>query len=127
MLTKGIPDLRAGEIKDEMDRGYYWYHMKHVPELDFLLRSKETVSIKESPERSTKDKLDIVLSLLKQKGYTPIAVDVSPPELKPYGMSVIKAVVPELHPFYLDENFKALKSTHAGTLPDLALPPHPFL
>jgi hypothetical protein len=53
--------------------------------------------------------------------------DITLPEIKEKGFEVLKVVIPELHPLYLDENAKALYSIHYGQIKeDKTLKPHPF-
>ena len=53
--------------------------------------------------------------------------DITLPEIKEKGFEVLKVIIPELHPLYLDERAKALYSVHYGSIKDNPdLKPHPL-
>ena len=53
--------------------------------------------------------------------------DITIPQIKTNGFEVVKVIIPELHPLYLDEEAKALYSVHHGEIKeDKTLKPHPF-
>ncbi len=125
--TKGMPDMTPKKIGDETDRAYYWYPVERIDGVKFLLDSKEKIQIKRRRNILEKEKLGRLLSIFRKKNYRVISADCSQPAVSKKGWAVVKVVVPELHPFYLGEGFKALYSVHAGEIPDLDIPPHPFL
>ena len=50
------------------------------------------------------------------KRYDVLVADIRIPEVKKRGFEVLKVVVPEFHPFYLNEESKALYSAHYGSI-----------
>ncbi len=67
------------------------------------------------------------LENVKLKKYNIFVADITLPPIKNKGFEVLKVIVPELHPLYLDERAKALYSVHHGTIKDdKTLKPHPL-
>ncbi|MCP5114192.1 MAG: hypothetical protein GY953_25455 [bacterium] len=65
---------------------------------------------------------------LRERGYHVFVADMTLPQVREKGFEVLKVVVPELHPTYLDERAKALYSVHHGEIEDNpALAPHPMV
>jgi ribosomal protein S12 methylthiotransferase accessory factor len=67
----------------------------------FLLKSKQTVKLREVPNKSSADiklNLRIVINLLEKKNFTPIAIDHTQEDLRKIGLKVVRVLVPELVP-----------------------------
>lgn len=114
------------EIKDLEERGWYWYDTNNIDFIENWLNTKNSAKLKNLDIKSA-DKLKTILAIVKEHNYQAISVDITPNFLQNKDIKVIKAIVPELHPFYLEENFKALYSIHAGEIKEKDLPPQPFL
>ena len=124
-------DLKDGkfpnedEIFDLDSRFYYWHPIERINDI--------TPWIEKSPEvhysnlNTRKINLVDVLEKLRIKGYHLFVADISLPEIKPYGFEVLKVLIPELHPLYLDEHAKVLYSIHYGEINNNPrLKPHPL-
>ena len=69
-----------------------------------------------------------VIDQLSGKGYRILVADITLPELAKRGFEVLKVVIPELHPLYLDERAKTRYSVRHGLIDsDPSLAPHPFV
>lgn len=119
-------------ISTPRERGIYWYKLDQDKELGYWLNSKN-ISKKLVANKINKEKLLIdTLSLLDSK-YKIYYVDITTPVVKKLGYSVVKVIIPQLHPLYLDESYpyldttrlKAFDNRFSGDIIDLF--PHPFL
>lgn len=90
------------EMKEIQDRGFYWYELDKLEELDYLINSPLLKDFKEiKPPIS---KLNLV-SYLKEKGINTYYSDLTLPAFKEQGFFVIRAIQPKLHPLFLEESF----------------------
>jgi len=125
------------------ERGLFWSDKKMIKHLDFLLKNKNHKDISEIlPKFSVNGfkKLDEILNIVKRHKLEVIFVDVTRPEIGKIGFKVVKVVIPQLQPLYLDENFKYLGCERLYSVPkalsytqnktkeeNLNKIPHPFL
>ena len=66
-------------------------------------------------------------SIFSERNYHIYVADITIDELTCVGFEVLKVIIPELHPLYLDEHAKSLFSIHGGIISDdITLKPHPF-
>ena len=78
--------------------------------------------------------------ILGSKGYDVIYVDITAPEIRKYGVKVVKVIIPQLQPLHLDEKYPYLTFKRLYNAPvdmgvlgrpkvfkELNNIPHPFL
>ena len=117
--------IHEDEITTMNHRFYYWYPREQIRELSFWLDNKEVISFQELCRK--KRTVHHSLRHLQQRGFHILLADMTLPAIKKAGFEVVKVIIPELHPLYLDERAKALYSIHHGTIPDdPTLKPHPL-
>ncbi len=107
-------------------RGLHWYTIDMIQELDFLVGPP--VGVCDIPICHWE--LDDLVSELASHGLLAYRVDLTPPAAATAGLSVVKAVVPGLHPLYLDESMpcrvtERLNGLLSGRAPNPI--PHPFM
>ena len=127
-----IKGMRSGfkfpskhEIKSTMDRYYYWYQYKMINHLKFWLKTKSTIEYRKLPKCITS--MRDVEKTFREHNYHILCTDITLDEIKTAGFSVVKVLLPELHPLYISEHAKAMYSDHAGTLVQPSgLETHPF-
>ena len=136
--TKHIPTLKDKIITIE-ERGLLWYNPDMIDHLNFLFKSKKMMKVDgKSKEKSLSGKLSKVLKTLIDKHLNTYFVDITTPDAKDFGFRVVKVVIPELQPLYLDERFRYLGGNRLYKVPsylgypekkeeDLNRIPHPFL
>jgi ribosomal protein S12 methylthiotransferase accessory factor len=114
------------EINCMDSRFYYWYSVDRINDLNFWLESKQFVKYKDLKQKNLT--FEQALHMITENHHFNVFVaDITLPEIKEKGFEVLKVVIPELHPLYLDENAKALYSIHYGQIKeDKTLKPHPF-
>lgn len=124
-------DFEFPEIPDEEEvnsmsaRFYYWHPLERISDLEFWLNSPNTVTYRDLKSKDITFKK--ALESLQSRGYHIFVADITLPIIRNAGFEVLKVVIPELHPLYLDERAKALYSTHYGSIKnDKTLKPHPI-
>lgn len=116
----GLPT--ESEITDLKHRLFYWYPIDRICDLDFWLKSCQKTDVKKQ-KTSQRQLLDSI----RERDYKVYIADITLPEIRDSGFQVIKVIIPELHPLYLDERAKTLYSVHYGLIEeDPKLKPHPF-
>jgi len=114
-----------------------------IKHLDFLLKNKNSKNICKIPLKlvsNNSKSFEKTLMILKKHKLEMAFVDVTTPEINKIGFKVVKVIIPELQPLYLDENFKYLGGKRLYSMSkilgytknetkeeDLNKIPHPFL
>lgn len=107
---------------DLKDRGLYWSRPDRIKDLDFFLKSKNIIRVDEfvnERSRNQNMKFNVLINKLKGKKVDVVFVDVTRPEVKKAGFCVIKAIIPQLQPLYLYEDFKYLGGERLYQVPKL--------
>jgi|TARA_Y100000310_G_scaffold253216_1_gene260044 thiazole/oxazole-forming peptide maturase SagD family component len=116
---------KEDEIVSMDDRFAYWRDISRINDLDFWVKSDDSISFDELKER--KVSLNGTIRSMKDRGFHIYVADLTLPKIRAHGFEVKKVVIPELHPLYLDERAKALYSVHHGRInDDPTLKPHPI-
>lgn len=93
-----------------VDRGLYWGHPKNKKELKFFLESPLSINY-EGIERDAvalaeADRMRILSEWLGRHGFSLLIRDFSNDDLRSNDLHVVRAIVPELHPLYVNEKFR---------------------
>ena len=121
----GFYSVTNDVVKTMQDRYYYWYEVNKIKDLNFWLNDNDKISYDRLPTYSKS--LQETKSIFSEKNYHVYVADITIDELKCVGFEVLKVIIPELHPLYLDERAKSLFSIHGGIISDdITLKPHPF-
>lgn len=118
------------DIDSVHSRCLYWSGPEKETHLRFLLDSSREIKlseIKSIQANDDKDGVRQIISRLAKKGYSACMADISLPAVRDQGFRVVKVIIPELHPFCLNERFPCDYSErleHAGG--KKAVEPHPF-
>lgn len=137
-VRENYSDIRTFE-----QRELFWSKQESISQIEFFLQGKKKdfseISMKYAYE-DTKTKLHKIKDILKEKRYNCFLADVTSQEARQAGLSVVKAVLPQLVPAYFNEKDKPLGVKRLFTLPvtlgyrkqplgesELNPLPHPFL
>ncbi len=144
MERKEALEANPRQIKTFTDRCLFWSSLKMIKKIDFLLRGPQRIIKGEEMSKyrdiASKDKLKMVVSLLKERKINIYGIDVTTPQVREEKIWVAKVVSPQLQPLYLNEDIKHLWGERFFNVPvilgyrsrpsseeDLNLIPHPFL
>jgi ribosomal protein S12 methylthiotransferase accessory factor len=114
--SAGIERRSATRVTTLIDRALYWARAGRASYLTSLFDNSSIVRYehlsgrKSNRARSWHDVYAGLLSYARQSGLTYYVVDVTNPAVKECGLYVVKVVVPEAHPLYLDEGYPYLRS-----------------
>ncbi|MHA1756470.1 MAG: YcaO-like family protein [Promethearchaeota archaeon] len=123
------------------ERGLLWSQKSMIKKLDFLLKNRKTENLdelKDLSSHSSKENLKKILNILLKKKLQVFFVDITTRDIEQVGFKVVKVVIPQMHPFYVDERFKYLGGDRLYNVPkkigykiknenELNKIPHPFL
>lgn len=97
-------------IRKIEDRAFFWFRQKSIEHLDFWLKGK--YARKDINTRTNKlnftDSLEKLIRIFKQRNIEMIYVDITQDYVTKYGFRVVKVIVPQLQPLYLDEAYPYL-------------------
>lgn len=127
---------RIKEIETVEQRAFSWFSTQTIQKLDFWLKNKKVIKV--NIKETENNKLDKTLKLLMQNNISIIYKDIAPKVIKKAGFFVIRCLIPELQPLYLDETYVFLGNKRLYNVPsklgfigrnesDLNKIPHPFL
>lgn len=109
-LAEGDPDrvknMKPSEIKSLEERALYWFPKERIHDIAFLLKQKAKKLRKSSYHRSLseKEQLRLVLQKLWDHDMDAYFVDITLPQFRKLGYHVVKVIIPQLTPFYLNEH-----------------------
>ncbi len=134
-------DIKSGLAKFDVEfRGFLWYKIDVISQLDFLLKStnsKKTVIQNKVPKKSGQQ-LKYLVELFKKSGYDVIYKDITLPDFKKINYFVSKVIIPQMQPFFLNEDHRLLGGSRLYSVPkklgfpskneeELNIFPHPFI
>lgn len=134
---------RTKNISTTRERGLFWYSDRNASRLDFWLNSignkKITIHKEKLFKNDERGNFLKVKEILKNNRMDAYYVDTTIPEVSELGFYVVKVVIPELQPLYLDEEYPYLGGKRLHQVPiklgyrkenqkiNLNRFPHPFL
>lgn len=131
---------RKKDIIDIEDRAYFWFPVEMINHLDFWLKSENSKSISKQELKLESQDLERVISLLSEREMEILYVDITDPKIRKYGFRVVRVIIPQLQPVYLDERYPYLGKKRLYGVPvkmgfiqspkkisQLNKIPHPFL
>lgn len=131
---------RGKEIITIEDRAHFWFPVSAIKYLDFWIKNKNFKKFTTKDLRTPKDKLKKALSIFIKKRIDVFYIDIADKEVRKYGFMVVKVIIPQLQPLYLDERYPYLEGDRLYNTPvkigflekpnkenQLNKVPHPFL
>lgn len=136
--------INPSKIKTFVERSNFWHRPEMIEKVEFLFRgSKKKIGSEEELKYqnfSGKEKLKIVLNLLKKRKIELYGIDITLPPIKEENIWIMKVVSPQLQPLYLNEEMRQLWGermfkvpqilgyrSNFSSLKELNPLPHPFL
>jgi thiazole/oxazole-forming peptide maturase SagD family component len=149
MQLYGLPDfVNSSDIHDPWSRALFWARQGQHTNIDTLWRSAEPKKFAEIIEFSlTEDTVNweatwnLILSATQRNQVNLYLINLSNNISRAMGMEVVKVVIPQAQPVYMDERFPYLNSESLNLAMDSAgprwdvmekdnsnpaIPPHPF-
>lgn len=121
-----------------LKRAFLWKDGTHIKNLDFILNSPYKFEISDKKlvkyiQTTPKEKLKMIKKVLVTKGVDAYYKDVTSKRFRNLDVTVMKCVIPSLHPMFIDQNFPYLGGLRIQNLmrmykiKKLNKFPHPFL
>jgi ribosomal protein S12 methylthiotransferase accessory factor len=120
--------LEKKEIIEAKDRGFFWYGVDKIKNLDYLIKNSNSKNMSEI--KIPKISKGELVHYLKEKEIDTYSVDISHKKIKESGFHVVKVVQPQLHPLFLDERFPCFYSERLNKIlknKKINSFPHPFI
>lgn len=107
LMVEDMKPPRKDELITHRDRVLYWNKPGMMKNLDFLLKSKDDENFSEIKKRKSGSikSLKMTTEILKKGKIETVVVDITRPLIEKFGFKVSMTIMPELQPFYLDENY----------------------
>lgn len=101
------PDYKRDKtIRTVEDRAHFWFSVEAIDFLNFWIKGSNKKFNIEFLRRYPKEvQLEKIIASLKNKQMEIVYVDITDSEIKKYGVSVVKVLIPQLQPLYLDEKY----------------------
>jgi ribosomal protein S12 methylthiotransferase accessory factor len=123
VMNRDPADLGVDDVITNLDDNVMLYGKPDAFEhVSFLLDGEPMVP--DPPSIDASDELAAALELFERADCTPVAVDITPPDVDEVGIHVAKLVVPELVPFSMPSMPPAHHPKLAGV--DVNRDPHPY-
>lgn len=127
-------------IKTIEDRARFWFRLSSIKYLDFWLNSKTPKKTNIQGIKHLDNNLENIVKFLRQKNVEIIYVDITDKTVRKYDFVVVKVIIPQLQPLYLEEGYSYLREDRLYNAPvemgfsqkskkkgQLNKIPHPFL
>lgn len=127
-------------IRTIEDRAHFWFSLDSIKYLDFWLKNNNVKKINIKTFKRSENELQDTIKLLKNKKIEVIYVDITDKKIKKYNFVVVKVIMPQLQPLYLDGRYPYLGGIRLYDAPvkmgvlkktktehQLNKIPHPFL
>jgi len=122
------------------NRGIYWYPKKMINQVNFWINSDYISPLEDRITHGNYRPIPLkdVLNQLREKKYSIYYKEITLPELRQLNYHIVKVIMPDFQPLYLDENYRILGGYRLSTIPtlygcttknieELNNTPHPFL
>ncbi len=118
---------QENQVNSLEDRFIYWMPKERIKDVRHLIENVEQLKFSDLKQQNISN-LEDAVRMLSNKGCSIFVSDITLPQIKEKGFEVLKVMIPELLPLYLDENAKALYSKIHGEIKgDKYLKPHPII
>jgi ribosomal protein S12 methylthiotransferase accessory factor len=108
------------DIEDQVGHLGYWANHDNVSPDDFYLAGEQRISLDELPDHSTGDPAADVRQLcamIEAVGHQVLVADLTTPDVRALGLSVVHALVPGFHPLYMGHLSRALGGNRLWSVP----------
>ena len=105
-----IEKIKYDEIYTHEQRGVFWSKKKKLKSIRFLFKNRNCIKFKKDKPLPIEKKNEILLNTIKKLGYHCFLVKLGGLPVNRTKWKVIKILIPELCPLYLNEQFKYLGS-----------------
>ncbi|HLG16591.1 MAG TPA: YcaO-like family protein [Blastocatellia bacterium] len=113
-------DALHRQVTDQQDHLNFWCDNANLPLADFLFASSERVAFGELANCATghpaRD-LEHLVGRVRAAGHRVLLCDLTTPDVRELGLSVVRAIIPGFHPFFVGYGYRALGGTRLWEIP----------
>lgn len=100
------PDYKQEKVIQSLeDRAHFWFSVDMIKKLGFWLENKNIKKFVPDKLNSAENKLKKTITSLDKNKMEIIYVDITHKTIKRNGFWVVRTIIPQLHPLYLDEQY----------------------
>ncbi|MEK6443849.1 YcaO-like family protein [Pseudonocardia sp. T1-2H] len=135
-----LPRLEVREnhdnVVDQLDHLNFWCDHRNADRADFLSGGGPADLRREVPGRDDGERFRHIVGQLAAAGHDVLLLDLTTPDVASAGFTVVRAIVPGLHPLYMGHRYRALGGSrlwevpqrlgHPGIVAEDNPAPHPF-
>lgn len=113
-------DAEFDNILGQVDHVNFWTDPAHVHHAEFLFQSAQTIDFSAMPNLcgdNTGEQLKRLVSRIHESGYRALVSDITTPDVRDLGLTVVRALVPGYHPLFMGYHHRALGGKRLWTIP----------
>jgi ribosomal protein S12 methylthiotransferase accessory factor len=113
-------DQDPGGIVDQADHLNFWCDHRNSVSADFLFSSKERIEFDDLENRSlgsSRRDCERLLQGVQSAGYRALLANLTTPDVADLGLSVLRAIIPGLHPLFFGFRTRALGGKRLWEIP----------
>lgn len=95
-------------IQNIEDRAFLWFSPNMIEKLNFWLKSDKNIDVTEYDTPEPYDNLERVMKILIKRDIELMYVDITNEKMKQYGFTIVRVIIPELQPLYLNDHYPYL-------------------
>ena len=110
-LPRLTPDPCYSNVVDQVSHLNFWVDRRHIHLADFLVASPIRIPFGELASRTSGNAqrdLAFLLDQVEQTGHRVLLADLTTPDIRELGLTVIRAVIPGFHPLFMGHRLRAL-------------------
>ncbi len=123
-IMDNLPRLEVREnhdnVIDQMDHLNFWCDHGNAGLSDFLFGNDLRVSLSQlsgPPGEDNQERLCRIVKHISRSGHDILLVDLTTPDVATAGLTVVRAVIPGLHPLFMGHRYRALGGSRLGEVP----------
>jgi ribosomal protein S12 methylthiotransferase accessory factor len=119
-MPRVVPDPDHGNIGSQADHLNFWCDEANARLADFVFSSRERVEFDELENLSTgrpEEDLATLLDMMSGAGHQVLMSDLTSPDVRELGLSVVRVIVPGLHPLFMGHRIRALGGRRLWEVP----------
>lgn len=119
-LPRLAPAPDHGNVMDQVSHLNFWCDHAHAPFADFLFASADRVVFDELPCLPAEDPRRGFAALARHvgaAGHRILVADLTTPDVRPLGLTVVRALIPGFHPLFMGHRIRALGGSRLWSIP----------
>ncbi|MDM8359088.1 YcaO-like family protein [Pandoraea communis] len=119
-LEPVAPDAEFDNILGQVDHVNFWTNPANARHAEFLFQSERTIDFCQMTSltgETAAGQLAQLVSRIDNSGYRALVCDITTPDIRDLGLTVVRALVPGYHPLFMGYHHRALGGERLWTIP----------